>query len=537
MKKILLFLITHGIVLSWLCAQNTGIGTAIPHASAILDITSSSKGLLIPRMNAIGIGSISNPAKGLLVMDTAASQLMVNMGNPVSPNWQTIAFKSGWNLTGNTNINPATNFIGTTDAQPLQFRVNNLTAGQIHPLLNNTVFGYTALSSNTSGNNNTVSGSYALYYNTTGHDNTATGFYSLYANTTGSSNKAYGNFALYSNTTGSNNTGTGDYALYSNTTGDNNTASGLQALNYNTTGFSNTAIGLASLYSNTTGYSNTAIGNYGLYSNTTGYSNAAYGFQSLYSNTNGASNTANGSYTLYSNTTGYGNTSNGYQSLYYNTNGSNNTASGNAALFSNGTGNNNTAIGANTDVSADDLNDATAIGANAVATASDKVVIGVAYPGTIVIGGYANWSNFSDGRFKENIRDDVPGLSFISKLRPVTYQINNKSLVNHITHLMPDSLARRYKKTDAEYAVMEQKTFTGFVAQEVERTTKQMGYDFDGVNAPRNETDHYSLSYASFVVPLVKAVQEQQTIIEQQNKKIDTLEKRLAALESRISKQ
>jgi hypothetical protein len=183
------------------------------------------------------------------------------------------------------------------------------------------------------------------------------------------------------------------------------------------------------------------------------------------------------------------------------------------------------------------LNDATAIGANAIATANDKVVIGVAFPGIIVIGGYANWSNFSDGRFKENIREDVPGLSFIDKLRPVTYQINNKGLVNHITHLMPDSLATRYKKSDAEYALMQQKRFTGFVAQEVERTAKEMGYDFDGVNAPRNETDHYSLSYASFVVPLVKAVQEQQQIIDRQNKNIDMLEKRLAAIESMVSKK
>ncbi len=44
----------------------------------------------------------------------------------------------------------------------------------------------------------------------------------------------------------------------------------------------------------------------------------------------------------------------------------------------------------------------------------------------------------------------------------------------------------------------------------------ELGYDFSGVDAPRNEDDHYGLRYAEFVVPLVKAVQEQQEMIESQ---------------------
>ena len=80
---------------------------------------------------------------------------------------------------------------------------------------------------------------------------------------------------------------------------------------------------------------------------------------------------------------------------------------------------------------------------------------------------------------------------------------------------------------------MHQKRFTGFVAQDVEQAAKELGYDFDGINKPRNETDHYSVSYASFVMPLVKAVQEQQSIIESLRKQVGLLEKRLAALEKK----
>ena len=54
---------------------------------------------------------------------------------------------------------------------------------------------------------------------------------------------------------------------------------------------------------------------------------------------------------------------------------------------------------------------------------------------------------------------------------------------------------------------------TGFLAQDVERTAQALHFRFDGVHAPANARDHYGLGYAQFVVPLVKAVQEQQVQI------------------------
>ena len=69
--------------------------------------------------------------------------------------------------------------------------------------------------------------------------------------------------------------------------------------------------------------------------------------------------------------------------------------------------------------------------------------------------------------------------------------------------------------------------YTGFVAQDVEKAAKEIGYNFSGVDAPRNENGFYGLRYAEFVVPLVKAVQEQQKIIEDQNKKIDQQQRQI----------
>jgi hypothetical protein len=75
---------------------------------------------------------------------------------------------------------------------------------------------------------------------------------------------------------------------------------------------------------------------------------------------------------------------------------------------------------------------------------------------------------------------------------------------------------------------------TGFIAQEVELAAQNLGFEFSGVDAPKNSKDLYSLRYAEFVVPLVKAVQE----LEQQNRSqklvIEQLSDRLMSLEDTI---
>ena len=72
------------------------------------------------------------------------------------------------------------------------------------------------------------------------------------------------------------------------------------------------------------------------------------------------------------------------------------------------------------------------------------------------------------------------------------------------------------------------------MAQEVEQAAKTAGYDFSGYAAPKNQWGLYTISYEQFVVPLVKAMQEQQVIIEQlqkEVKRLHSIEDRLTALE------
>jgi predicted RNase H-like nuclease (RuvC/YqgF family) len=75
---------------------------------------------------------------------------------------------------------------------------------------------------------------------------------------------------------------------------------------------------------------------------------------------------------------------------------------------------------------------------------------------------------------------------------------------------------------------------TGFIAQEVEKAAAAAGYDFSGIIKPQSEQDHYSLSYESFVVPLVKAMQEQQKMIDDLEKRNNALQQIIMELRKRL---
>ena len=61
-------------------AQNIGIGTGTPHTSALLEMASSTKGLLIPRMTTAQRTAIAGPASGLMVFDNTTSSLWTYTG-------------------------------------------------------------------------------------------------------------------------------------------------------------------------------------------------------------------------------------------------------------------------------------------------------------------------------------------------------------------------------------------------------------------------------------------------------------------------
>ena len=460
------------LILTLLCAATitqaqVGIGTSSPASSSQLDVTSTTKGLLPPRMTTSQRDAITSPATGLQIYNTDNRAIETFTGT--TGKWFTIGRGKG-------------------------------------AITTNTAVGVNTLNSNTTGLSNTATGNQALYNNTSGFSNTANGYRALFSNSTGFRNTANGYQALYFNNTGSYNTANGYNALYNNTTGSNNTANSGSALYKNTTGSDNTANGYAALYSNTSGFSNTANGYQSLFSNTTGSNNTANGYQSLFFNTTGGYNTANGYYALYFNTTGGYNTANSYY-----------------ALFSNTTGSNNTALGYNADVGTSYLVNAMALGYGASVTGSNKVRIGNSSVSDIE--GQVAFTSVSDGRIKENVQEAVPGLSFISQLRPVTYTLNTRKQDEITMQAMPDSIKEKRMLSDEDYLESSSIVRTGFIAQEVEVAAKKVGFDFDGVSAPQNETDLYGIRYAEFVVPLVKAMQEQQAIIEQLKERIEALEK------------
>ena len=61
-------------------AQNIGIGTSTPDSSAILDISSTDKGYLLPRMTFAQRNAIPNPATGLMVWCTDCNEMQVFNG-------------------------------------------------------------------------------------------------------------------------------------------------------------------------------------------------------------------------------------------------------------------------------------------------------------------------------------------------------------------------------------------------------------------------------------------------------------------------
>src|SRR5215212_2358739 len=135
-------------------------------------------------MSLNSINAIVSPAKGLFVYDSVANQLMVNVGSAVAPNWQAVAngnSSGAWSLIGNNNINPANQFLGTTDNQPLRFRINNIKAGELNSS-GNIFWGLRAGQSNTSGFSNVAIGTDALKFDVTGANLVAIGDSALFNN-------------------------------------------------------------------------------------------------------------------------------------------------------------------------------------------------------------------------------------------------------------------------------------------------------------------------------------------------------------------
>ena len=121
----------------------------------------------------------------------------------------------------------------------------------------------------------------------------------------------------------------------------------------------------------------------------------------------------------------------------------------------------------------------------------------------------------SDIREKTEIKPTQLGLNFVNDLNPVSYKwINNER---------PDS-------------TKDERFHQGLIAQEVVKTLEKHGVDknkFGGLDIQKTDKyeDFHGMSYEQLVAPMIKAIQEQQTLIESQKSLIDNLTSRIETLE------
>lgn len=452
---------------------NVGIGTISPEPSAVLDITSTTQGVLLPRMTMEQRNAIVAPAAGLLIYQydvapgfyyylsgwqplgssstESANRLLSNLQAPTAINTNLLPGNSGLNDIGSPSLLwRDIHFNGDIFLQGARFISSRGT---------NNFFGTLAGNTSTTGFYNTASGSYALSGNINGYWNTAYGYQAL-----STANNSYGN------------TGTGFQSLISNTTGNYNTATGVLALSSVTAGNSNTATGAGAV--------NLASGSY----------NSAFGYFS-------GGNLPVGDYNTY-----LGAYADGPEA---------------ATLF------NATAVGYEATVSA----------SNSVKVGNTSVTSIGGYAGWTTYPSDRRFkTNIKEDvpglQFINQLRAvtynvDVDALN--KALRPPLSGAKTPDALGRKKEITADEIGARLQKTSV--------TYTGFIAQEVEAAAKKIGYRFSGVDAPKSSKDFYGLRYSEFVVPLVKSVQELARKVEDLQREKALLKNKNEAVENTIKKQ
>jgi hypothetical protein len=272
-KLALLFLL---IVFTQLAKAQVKVGDnpTIINKGSILELESADKGVLFPRIAltntttwSLATGSL--PVAGMVVYNTkkVADGFAGTIAYPsgsldgtglyywdgtgwVATKGATAA-TAGWGLTGNAGVDPSLNFLGTTDAQPIKFKLNNVHSGLLSPVNSNVSFGYGALAANTNADdlpaqlmNPNVSPVPSARRNRA----VAIGFQAMAKATSPEQSVAVGAFALANATIALRNTAVGYRSLFSYGGGSlENTALGWNSLANNQLGGRNTAIGSGAL--------------------------------------------------------------------------------------------------------------------------------------------------------------------------------------------------------------------------------------------------------------------------------------------------
>lgn len=209
-----------------------------------------------------------------------------------------------------------------------------------------------------------------------------------------------------------------------------------------------------------------------------------------------------------------------------------NTMLGHSAGTVIGTGKRNTFVGANAGTSLKNNNTATALGYNALNNpdlSGYSNITGLGTNSSVSGSNQVQLGNSSatpysfqalqvrsDRRDKANIESTTLGLEFIKKLKPVEYQLDIRESYDE-------------KGIEKDGSLVRERKHQGFIAQDVKDVADDMGIDFAGVqhHEVKGGKDVYSLGYEEFIAPIIKAMQEQQKMIEDQAKEIEELKRKI----------
>ena len=279
---------------------------------------------------------------------------------------------------------------------------------------------------------------------------------------------------------------------------------------------SNTSVGFKSLYANSTAENNVAVGT-SCCEDLTGTGNTAVGREAMLDATSADYNTviggnACGGAVL----TGDNNTVVGHAAGAALTDGGYNVCIGKGAGDNITTGNGNTCVGANVEPSAADGDNQFVFGDNIAGAGDDTFRVGKssAYI-SATLSGTQTLTVTSDERKKRNINDNNLGLEFINDIKTKTFQWRPANeFPEEWEAFKEDSDGNRvYDKMDTDT------TQYGLIAQEVKESMGKFDADtFPGWN--EDPKGIQEVSRESFVIPLIKAVQELSQQVEDLKKKV-----------------
>jgi len=215
----------------------------------------------------------------------------------------------------------------------------------------------------------------------------------------------------------------------------------------------------------------------------------------------------------FSNTTGDDNTAIGHGAMHFGTTGDNNIAVGRAAGQNITSGSNNIFLGRDSGTDGSP-------GGN-ITGASNEILLGDENISAANI--QVDWTVASDQRDKTDFTALDLGLDFVKALAPVTYKWDKRSKYGDKTADDYDLNAQTPDGTHKEDWLD-----IGFKAQEVEALEIAAGYNKSSktnlISSHTSDGKQMGLQYSKFVPILVKAMQEQNALIEALTARITTLE-------------